>query len=211
MIGIVDYNAGNIKSVERALDLLKAPYIISKTPKELEKVDKLIFPGVGDAAYAMKQLKLTGFDVFLKDWANAKKPLSGICLGSQIIFDWSEEGETECLGILHGKIRHFSELWQESNAGNLKIPHIGWNDLTYQNGGSRLFAGIPEHSDFYFVHSYVICPDDKKIIKATADYGIQVPACIEKDNITVFQFHPEKSGEKGLRILKNFCFGDSLC
>ncbi len=214
MIGIVDYNAGNIKSVERALDLIKAPYILSNNPKELEKVDKIIFPGVGDAAYAMKQLKLTGFDIFLKDWANAKKPLTGICLGSQIIFDWSEEGETECLGILPGKIRHFSNLWEENSCEkNLKIPHIGWNDLTYQNGSSRLLAGIPEHSDFYFVHSYVICPEDKKIIKATADYGIQVPACIEKDNITVFQFHPEKSGNCGLKILKNFCFetGNEIC
>ena len=100
MIGIVDYNAGNIKSVERALGFLKADYILSKNPKDLEKADKLIFPGVGEAAYAMDKLKKTGFDLFLKDWAQAQKPLMGICLGSQIIFDWSEEGGVECLGLL---------------------------------------------------------------------------------------------------------------
>lgn len=209
MIGIVDYNAGNICSVERALKALDAPYILSKNPEDLKNTDRIIFPGVGDAAYAMNQLKKTGFDDFLKDWAKSGKKLAGICLGSQIIFDWSEEGNTECLGILKGKIRHFEKLYQEQNLNSgkeFKIPHMGWSDLTYTNGGSKLFDGVPEHSDFYFVHSYVICPEDQSVIKAYADYGIKVPSCIEKDNITVFQFHPEKSGIHGMQILKNFCF-----
>ena len=212
MTGIVDYNAGNITSVERALNFLGAPYILSKNPSDLTECSRIIFPGVGDAAYAMNQLKKSGFDIFLKEWAESGKKLAGICLGSQIIFDWSEEGNTNCLGLIPGKIRHFNELWKEAgiNAENLKCPHMGWSDLSYTNGGSALFSSIPEHSDFYFVHSYVICPEDQSVIKATADYGIKVPSCIEKDNITVFQFHPEKSGDKGLQILKNFT-GDDLC
>lgn len=212
MTGIVDYNAGNITSVERALNFLGAPYILSKNPSDLTECSRIIFPGVGDAAYAMNQLKKSGFDLFLKEWAESGKKLAGICLGSQIIFDWSEEGNTNCLGLIPGKIRHFNELWKEAgiNAENLKCPHMGWSDLSYTNGGSSLFNAIPEHSDFYFVHSYVICPEDQSVIKATADYGIKVPSCIEKDNITVFQFHPEKSGDKGLQILKNFT-GDDLC
>lgn len=208
MIGIIDYNAGNICSVQRALNSLDEPFIISKNPKDLKSASKIIFPGVGDASFAMEQLKKTGFDDFIKDWVKKGNLLAGICLGSQIIFDYSEEGNTQCLGLLKGKIRHFENLFKEKNLNSdnaLKIPHMGWSDLTYQNGGSRFFEGVSEHSDFYFVHSYVICPEDESIIKATADYGIKVPSCIEKDNITVFQFHPEKSGEKGLKILKNFC------
>lgn len=212
MVGIVDYNAGNIKSVERALASLGAEYVLSKNPRDLENVDKLIFPGVGEAAYAMAQLRKTGFDSFLKDWAAAEKPLVGICLGSQIIFEHSEEGDVECLGILKGEIRHFASVWNDA-AGNfdtldhqssLKVPHMGWNDLTYTNGGSPLFDGVPEHSDFYFVHSYLIQPTDAAFIKATADYGCKVPACVSCGSVTAFQFHPEKSGKVGLKILENF-------
>ncbi len=205
MIGIVDYNAGNIKSVERALSFLQAPYILSKSPKDLENCDKLIFPGVGEAKYAMEQLKLTGFDNFLKDWAKAQKPLLGICLGSQIIFENSEEGDVECLGLLKGSIRHFSSVWKDDNFhGSLKIPHMGWNNLEYINGSSPLFDGVDQKSDFYFVHSYVIQPADKEIIKATSDYGCKVPSCVSQGSISAFQFHPEKSGKAGLKILENY-------
>lgn len=214
MTGIVDYNAGNITSVERALNSIDAPYVLSKNPEDLKNCDRIIFPGVGDAAFAMEQLKKTGFDDFLKNWAKSGKKLAGICLGSQIVFDFSEEGNIPCLGLIPGKIRHFTELWKETDVntcGELKSPHMGWSDLTYTNGGTKLLDGIPEHSDFYFVHSYVICPEDRTVIKATADYGIEVPAVIEKDNITVFQFHPEKSGKRGLQILKNFVKEDLTC
>ncbi|MBQ7159701.1 MAG: imidazole glycerol phosphate synthase subunit HisH [Treponema sp.] len=205
MVGIVDYNAGNIKSVERALASLGADYELSKNPRDLENADKLIFPGVGEAAYAMEQLKKTGFDVFLKDWAKAGKPLVGICLGSQIIFEHSEEGDVDCLGLLPGTIRHFSSIWKDEHTSpDLKVPHMGWNDLTYTNGGNPLFDGVPEHSDFYFVHSYVIQPTDSSIIKATADYGCKVPACVSLGSVTAFQFHPEKSGKVGLKILENY-------
>lgn len=210
MTGIVDYNAGNIKSVERALSFLKAPYVLSKNPLDLEKCDRIIFPGVGEAKYAMEQLKLTGFDSFLKDWAKAQKTLVGICLGSQIIFEHSEEGDVDCLGILKGDIKHFSSVWKSEgkNGDLLKIPEMGWNDLTYKNGGNELLNGIPEHSDFYFVHSYLIQPTDKTIIKASVDYGCEVPACVSCGSVTAFQFHPEKSGKWGLKILENFVKGD---
>lgn len=199
MTGIVDYNAGNITSVERALNSIGAPYVLSKNPEDLKNCDRIIFPGVGDAAFAMEQLKKTGFDDFLKNWAKSGKTLAGICLGSQIVFDFSEEGNIPCLGLIPGKIRHFTKLWKEADVntcGELKSPHMGWSDLAYTNGGTKLLDGIPEHSDFYFVHSYVICPEDRTVIKATADYGIKVPAVIEKDNITVSSF-----------ILKNLANG----
>lgn len=211
MTGIVDYNAGNIRSVERALDSIKAPFILSKTPHDLERCDRLIFPGVGDASYAMQQLRLTGFDSFLRDWADAGKPLVGICLGSQIIFEHSEEGDVRCLGLMKGCIRHFPDLWRESGTDwstTLKVPHMGWNDIAYENGGSPLLSDVPEHSDFYFVHSYVICPADASVIKAYADYGIRVPAVVSCGSITAFQFHPEKSGTHGMQILRNYCAAD---
>ncbi|MBR1721644.1 MAG: imidazole glycerol phosphate synthase subunit HisH [Treponema sp.] len=207
MVGIIDYNAGNIRSVERALSFLKAEYVLSKNPADLKNCDRLIFPGVGEAAYAMQQLKSTGFDSFLKDWSAAQKPLIGICLGSQIIFEHSDEGDVECLGLLKGNIRHFDSVWNSASESRLKVPHMGWNNLEYVNGSSPLFSGVEEKSDFYFVHSYLIQPADEKIVKAYADYGCRVPACVSEGSITAFQFHPEKSGMAGLRILENFIRG----
>ena len=203
MIGIIDYNAGNVKSVERALDALGCEYLRSTTPRQLEKADKLIFPGVGDAQYAMEQLKISGFDSFLKDKVAQEVPVLGICLGSQIIFDFSEEGNTPCLGLIPGNIKHFSSI--EKNF-SLKVPHMGWNNLHYKQEAG-LFDGIEENQSFYFVHSYVIQPEDEAVILATADYGIAVPAAVRKGSLMAVQFHPEKSGEPGLQILKNFCFG----
>lgn len=204
MIGIVDYNAGNITSVERALKSLNIDFILSKNPDDLRNCDKIIFPGVGDAAYAMKQLKETGFDNFLKEWASQNKPLLGICLGSQIIFDWSQEGDTNCLGLIKGKINHFYKI-DSSLEKEIKVPHMGWNNLERKNGDCPILKDVPENADFYFVHSYVICPENQDVVKATADYGIKVPAIIQSGNIFACQFHPEKSGVPGLKILSNFC------
>lgn len=202
MIGIVDYNAGNITSVGRALKNLGIEFILSKNPCDLKNCDKLIFPGVGEAAYAMEQLKISGFDEFLKDWNKNQKPILGICLGSQIIFDWSEEGDTNCLGLIKGKIKYFYTLNPKMSE---KVPQIGWNNLTFKNGVCPLLKNVPENTDFYFVHSYVICPEDFSVVKATTNYGVEVPAVIQKDNLFACQFHPEKSGEIGLKILKNYC------
>ncbi len=204
MIGIVDYNAGNITSVERALKSLGIEFILSKKPADLENCDKIIFPGVGDAAYALNQLRQTGFYDFLKKWTADEKPLLGICLGSQIIFDWSEEGETDCLGLIPGKIKHFYTINPSLKEQGIKVPHMGWNNLNRKTD-CPILKGVPENADFYFVHSYVICPEDSTVVAATAEYGIQVPAIIHKNNIFACQFHPEKSGTPGLKILENFC------
>lgn len=205
MIGIVDYNAGNITSVERALKSLKIDYIRSGNADELKDCSKLIFPGVGDAAYAMKELKNRKLDTFLKDWCLNNKALLGICLGSQIIFDWSEEGQTDCLGLIPGKIQHFYTINKSLQTQAYKVPQIGFNNLIKDNGECPILKDIPDNSDFYFVHSYVICPQDDSVIKAYAEYGIKVPAVIQKGNLFACQFHPEKSGKPGLKILENFC------
>lgn len=227
MIGIIDYNAGNIKSVERALDSLGIEYVCSKNPLELQKSDKIIFPGVGEANFAMKELKASGGDSFLKDFAVSGKPLLGICLGSQIIFDYSEEGDTQCLGILKGKIRHFENLFKENNVSYigsdskrhgdsgavLKIPHMGWSSLTFNKDGSGgssdfyLVKNVRDGSDFYFVHSYVIQPESEDVVVMWADYGVPVPAVIHCGNVMAAQFHPEKSAECGLSVLRAFAEG----
>ena len=203
MIGIIDYNAGNITSVERALKSLNIDFILSKNPDDLENCEKLIFPGVGDAAYAMQELKKSGFDTFIREKTAAKIPLLGICLGSQIIFDKSEEGDTPCLGLIPGSIKHFYSI-DDTLQPQIKVPHMGWNNLT-KYGDCPILKDLPDNADFYFVHSYVICPEDKNVIKATADYGIKVPAVIQSGNIFACQFHPEKSGQAGLKILQNYC------
>ncbi len=203
MIGIIDYNAGNITSVERALKSLNIDYILSKNPKDLENCNKLIFPGVGDAAYAMEQLKKTGFEQFIKQKTSQNVPLLGICLGSQIIFEHSAEGDTKCLGLIKGNIEHFYKISPTMQNGGFKVPHMGWNNLAASD--CPILKDVPQNADFYFVHSYVICPTDNSVIKATADYSIKVPSVIQSGNIIACQFHPEKSGDAGLKILKNFC------
>lgn len=207
MTGIIDYNAGNIRSVELALLSLQIEYRISKNPADLSDADRIIFPGVGEAKFAMMELKKSGFDSFLRDWAASGKPLLGVCLGSQIIFDHSEESDTQCLGLIPGKVRRFPADFM---AHGLKVPHMGWNNISYRNGGSSLFDGVRENSDVYFVHSYYIDPADPSIVTATADYGFPVPCAVKKDNIEAFQFHPEKSGKDGLRMLLNFSRATSV-
>lgn len=201
MIGIIDYNAGNIRSVERALQSLGIDYRISKKPADLEGADRLVFPGVGEAKFAMGELRATGFDSFIRDRVQAGVPLLGICLGTQIIFDHSEESDTPCLGLVPGVVRRFPRDF----AGRaLKVPHMGWNSLDLHNGGTALLDGVPEDSDFYFVHTYYIDPKDRAVITATTDYGMAVPCGVRYGSIEAFQFHPEKSGAAGLRILSNF-------
>ena len=206
MVGIVDYNAGNITSVARALERLGVPHVVSKNPRELQACSKLIFPGVGDASYAMGQLTSSGFASFLKDSAQSGRLILGICLGSQVIFEHSDEGNTDCLGLLPGCVRSFRDLFLERGVDPIafKVPHMGWNDLSLTES-CPLLAGVDERASFYFVHSYVICPQDESIVKASADYGVKVPAIVQQGNVAACQFHPEKSGEEGLKILANFC------
>lgn len=225
MIGIVNYNAGNITSVERALRFIGAKFITSSDPLSLDKCDRLIFPGVGDAKFAMESLHSFGLDDFLRDYVKSARKLLGICLGSQIIFDYSEESDTKCLGLIAGCVKHLSKITggdgvsgcgsfikegrcrDKAQLGDraLKIPQIGWNDLTYCNGSASITRGVKDNSDYYFVHSYYIEPLDKSVVKGFCNYGGEVPALIECGNICATQFHPEKSGGCGLRLLRNFC------
>ncbi len=198
MVAVIDYDAGNIKSVEKAVAALGGQAVITRNPKEILSAGHVILPGVGAFGDAMEKLHKYGLTGVIREVTERQTPFLGICLGLQLLFDGSEESEgVEGLGILAGKIIRIPE------APDLKIPHIGWNSLSYPGQG-RLFHGIPEQSYVYFVHSYYLQAEDTDIVKATAEYGVKIHASVEKDNIFACQFHPEKSSETGMRILKNF-------
>ena len=198
MIAIVDYDAGNLKSVEKALAYLQEESVITRDFKEIEKADKVILPGVGSFGAAMDNLKKYELDKAVKEVTASGKPFLGICLGLQLLFNGSEESEgVEGLGILDGDILRIPDT------PGLKIPHIGWNSLTLKNNG-RLFSGLTETPYVYFVHSYYLKAKDETIVKAVTEYATEIHASVEKDNVFACQFHPEKSSTTGLSILKNF-------
>ena len=195
MTAIIDYGAGNLFSVKNALDHLGAENIVTRDPAELEKADRLILPGVGAFPDAMKMLGETGLIGTIKEQAQ-NKPLLGICLGMQMLFDRSFEfGETDGLGLIHGTV----ELMTPPG---LLIPQIGWNRLLY-NEKCPILDGLGEEPYVYFVHSYAAHCDSRNVAAYT-DYGGNIPACVFEGNVYGCQFHPEKSGETGLRILRNF-------
>lgn len=198
MIAIIDYNAGNLKSVEKALGYLGEECVITRDFGEIRDADKVILPGVGAFGDAMEQLKKYELDKILREVAAEKKPLLGICLGLQLFFEGSDESRgVEGLHLLDGQILRIPDQ------PGLKIPHIGWNSLHLQNGG-RLFNGIEEASYVYFVHSYYLRAKDEQIVKATTEYSTLIHASVEQENVFACQFHPEKSGTIGLSILRNF-------
>ena len=198
MIAIIDYNAGNLKSVEKALHFLGQECVVTRDFHEIEQADKVILPGVGAFGDAMGQLKKYELDKVIREVAEKETPFLGICLGLQLLFEGSDESEgVEGLHILDGAIRRIPDQ------PGLKIPHIGWNSLNLRNDG-RLFVGFEEHPHVYFVHSYYLQAKDEQIVKATTEYSTTIHASVEKDNIFACQFHPEKSGDVGLAILKNF-------
>lgn len=198
MIAIIDYDAGNIKSVEKALIALGQEVVITSDKEEILKADKVILPGVGAFGDAMENLKRTGLDQVVKEVAQRGIPFLGICLGLQLLFESSDEAPgVEGLGILKGKILRIPD--QEG----LKIPHMGWNSLHLENNG-RLFKGIEENAYVYFVHSYYLKAEDEQIVKASTEYSTHIHASVEQGNVFACQFHPEKSSDMGLKILKNF-------
>jgi glutamine amidotransferase len=198
MTAIIDYGAGNLKSVEKALAKLGEPAVVTSDRKEILAAERVILPGVGAFGDAMASLKKMELDKVIREVAESNKPFLGICLGLQLLFEGSEESHgVEGLHLLDGQILRIPD--QEG----LKIPHIGWNSLAYPNEG-RLFAGIPEESYVYFVHSYYLKATDERIVRATTEYSTLIHASVEKDNLFACQFHPEKSGAVGLAILKNF-------
>ncbi|HBH86499.1 MAG TPA: imidazole glycerol phosphate synthase subunit HisH [Syntrophaceae bacterium] len=203
MIGIVDYRAGNLTSVARALNYLEEPCRISDDPGVLEQASHIIFPGVGAAGEAMANLKKSRLDQWIREWVQQGKPIMGICLGTQVIFEYSEENDTQCLGIIPGAVKRFPQNIRQ-NGEQLKIPHMGWNHVTFQKD-HPVFRGLPEGSEFYFVHSYYPSPDDDKWIIGLTDYGQLFCSVVAHRNLVATQFHPEKSGRPGLQILINFC------
>lgn len=198
MIAMIDYDAGNLKSVYKALQYLGEDAVITRDPKVIVQADKVILPGVGSFGDAMRKLREYDLVSVIKDTAASGKPFLGICLGQQLLFECSEESPgVEGLGILKGEILRIPETT------DLKVPHIGWNSLNFNHPG-RLFEGLPQETYVYFVHSYYLKAEDETIVTASAQYGVNIHASVEKGNVFACQFHPEKSSEAGLQILKNF-------
>ncbi|KGA97552.1 imidazole glycerol phosphate synthase [Alkalihalobacillus alcalophilus ATCC 27647 = CGMCC 1.3604] len=202
MIGIVDYGMGNLHSVSKALERLGYKYIISEKIEELVEMDGLILPGVGAFPDAMEILQETGLAAFLQDWTYAKKPLLGICLGMQLLFQEStEHGQTKGIGLLPGRVERFSGVTPEGKT--YKVPHMGWNLLHFTEREHPLLENV-EEGHVYFVHSYVVKTEDPSVLVATAEYDGPVPAVVARGSVMATQFHPEKSSEVGMQILKNF-------
>ena len=198
MIAIIDYDAGNIKSVEKAMQLLGQEVIITRDRETIINADKVILPGVGAFGDAMSKLRQYGLDEVIRDVTAKGTPFLGICLGLQLLFERSDETPgVEGLGILKGEILRIPDK------EGLKIPHMGWNSLNVREGAS-LFKGLEKEPYVYFVHSYYLQAKDPKIVAATAEYGVTIHASVEKENVFACQFHPEKSSKTGLAILKNF-------
>jgi glutamine amidotransferase len=198
MIRIVDYKAGNLTSVKRALDYLDIPCRIVSTGEELRGAERIIFPGVGHAAAAMDTLKERELDIALREAFEQGAPILGICLGAQIVLSHSEEGDTPCLNLLAGDCLHF-RLTDKS----LKIPHMGWNELVVTQS-HYILKDVKKGDEFYFVHSYYPRPSDASHVFAVCEYEATFPAVIGHENLFATQFHPEKSGRAGLTLLRNF-------
>ncbi len=211
MITLIDYNAGNLTSVRRALTHLGIPSQVSADPETVRRADKIILPGVGAAGAAMTTLRQRGLDSALKEAFAAGTPILGICIGCQIILDYSEEDDTECLGLLPGKTVKFrpetsispKNPLSPSTNPLLKIPHMGWNAVSVLQP-HPLLRHLRSGDEFYYVHSYYPQPADPAHTYAQTEYGIPFPAAIGKDNLFAVQFHAEKSGAVGLRLLENF-------
>ncbi len=198
MIAIIDYDAGNLKSVEKAFQFLGEYPLITREKKELLRADKVVLPGVGNFGDAMGKLRQYGLIEVIREVVDSGTPFLGICLGLQLLFSESEESPgISGLDILPGKIVRIPD------GGGLKIPHIGWNSLEFPKD-TRLFQGIEEGAYVYFVHSYYLQAEKTEMVAATTEYGVRIHAAVEHQNVFACQFHPEKSSRVGLRILENF-------
>ncbi|MBB6735364.1 imidazole glycerol phosphate synthase subunit HisH [Cohnella zeiphila] len=196
MIAIIDYGMGNLHSVSKALERLGCETAVTSSPEEILAADGAVLPGVGAFGDAMRNLRETGLDATVKEFASLGKPLLGICLGMQLLFDESEEhGRHEGLGLLPGRVVRFE--------GDYKVPHMGWNELTFAQASNPLFEGL-QPGYVYFVHSYHALPEKREDLLATTDYHQPVTAIVGRGSLYGMQFHPEKSGELGMALLRNF-------
>ena len=199
MIAIIDYDAGNIKSVEKALKFLGEEVEITRDPETILHADGVILPGVGSFGDAMEKLHRYGFVDVIHSCVEKKLPFLGICLGLQLMFESSEESPgVEGLGLLKGRIVKIPA------EHGLKVPHMGWNNLSFPGKRGRLLEPLPDHPYVYFVHSYYLQAEEEGIVTATTEYGVKIHASVEKDNLFACQFHPEKSSDVGLSMLKAF-------
>jgi len=197
-IVVVDYDAGNLRSVQRALEAVGQRPLVTSDPRTVEHAEALVLPGVGSAQDCMRKLVTRDLAEPLKDYAASGRPFLGVCVGLQLLFDGSEEGGgVECLGILPGMVRRFE------NRDGLKVPQIGWNSVTLKYD-HPLLDGIPGGTYFYFVHSYYADPADAAVTIGQAEYGLDFAAIVASENVVATQFHPEKSADMGLRIYHNF-------
>ena len=207
MIAIVDYRAGNLRSVELAVRKLGFPCTVTHSSEEISGSERIIFPGVGAAGKAMADLNHLGLDKVLMDEFGAQKPILGICLGAQIILERSEENSAQCLGLIKGAVKLFPNPLLSKENERLKIPHMGWNGV-YLRKEHPVFEGITPADEFYFVHAYYPLPASDDHVIGTTGYGIEFPSVVGFKNLIAMQFHPEKSGVAGLRVLENFCTWD---
>ncbi len=196
-VAVIDYDAGNIRSVESALKRLGVGFEVSVDSSSVGRADRIIIPGDGEARASMGVLTKRGFPPVLEDARRRGVPILGICIGAQIVLDRSEESDTACLGYIPGVARRFS------GKDRRKVPHMGWNTIRAA-GRHPIMNGIPDESSFYFVHSYYPDPDDRADIVAQCEYGETFAAVIGRDNVVATQFHPEKSGEIGIHMVENF-------
>jgi imidazole glycerol-phosphate synthase subunit HisH len=197
MIAVIDYGMGNLGSVAKALQYLGLPVLVTQNAEKVFSADKLVLPGVGAMDYAMQQLRRLGLDQAIREYLKIGRPFLGICLGMQLLFEQSEEGQARGLGILPGRVRQFPP------SPGLKIPHMGWNSLDQCRHDL-----LPEGGSFYFVHSYFAEPADDRIVAARSTHGISFCSAAAWQNILLTQFHPEKSGETGLALLKAWALLD---
>ena len=203
MIAIIDYGMGNLRSVQKGFERVGCEAVVTADPKVVLEADKIVLPGVGAFPDCMRNLEEGGFIEPLLRVIREGRPFLGICLGLQLLFSESDEfGAHKGLGIIPGRVVRFPEGMVEAGEA-LKVPHMGWNQLTFRKR-PPVFAGIENGTNVYFVHSYYVVPEDTGVIATTTSYGIEFCSSIWKDNIVATQFHPEKSQDKGLQILKNF-------
>ena len=195
-VAIIDYGAGNLRSVAKALESLGANPMVTDDLKEMEASDALILPGQGACDSAMMALQAHELTDFVKQAINIGHPFFGVCLGLQLLFDSTEEGNVDCLGIIPGQVKRFPT--------GLKVPHMGWNTVEVQQMDHPVFAKVPQGSHFYFVHSFYSEPESTEALAATTEYGLDFCSAVAQGNLVATQFHPEKSGPTGLRLYENF-------